>query len=149
VSNTASSVPYNLRQPLLGHGTVGWFWGSQSSGDEIRSVELSNPICRCSTLFFSSAPAKDHVQSSEEAKCTNTPDVQAIQWIWPVPIIIGVLFAPESPWYVPPPFPPAYLTVPTGGSSAKAAPKTPKKPSSPSPRPKTPTRPSTSTKQSP
>ena len=23
----------------------------------------------------------------------------AIQWIWPVPIIIGVLFAPESPWW--------------------------------------------------
>lgn len=24
----------------------------------------------------------------------------AIQWIWPVPIIIGVLFAPESPWWL-------------------------------------------------
>jgi SP family general alpha glucoside:H+ symporter-like MFS transporter len=23
-----------------------------------------------------------------------------IQWIWPVPIIIGVLFAPESPWWL-------------------------------------------------
>jgi len=22
----------------------------------------------------------------------------AIQWIWPVPIIVGVLLAPESPW---------------------------------------------------
>ena len=25
----------------------------------------------------------------------------AIQWIWPMPIIIGVLLAPESPWCVP------------------------------------------------
>jgi SP family general alpha glucoside:H+ symporter-like MFS transporter len=24
----------------------------------------------------------------------------AIQWIWPVPILIGVLFAPESPWWL-------------------------------------------------
>ncbi|KAN0090475.1 putative maltose permease [Hyaloscypha variabilis] len=24
----------------------------------------------------------------------------AIQWIWPVPIMIGVLFAPESPWWL-------------------------------------------------
>lgn len=24
----------------------------------------------------------------------------AVQWIWPVPIIIGVLFAPESPWWL-------------------------------------------------
>jgi SP family general alpha glucoside:H+ symporter-like MFS transporter len=23
----------------------------------------------------------------------------ALQWIWPVPIIVGVLFAPESPWW--------------------------------------------------
>ncbi|KAF2464714.1 uncharacterized protein BDR25DRAFT_296280 [Lindgomyces ingoldianus] len=23
----------------------------------------------------------------------------AVQWIWPVPIIIGVIFAPESPWW--------------------------------------------------
>ena len=25
----------------------------------------------------------------------------AIQWIWPVPIAVGVFLAPESPWYVP------------------------------------------------
>lgn len=24
----------------------------------------------------------------------------ALQWIWPVPLIIGVLFAPESPWWL-------------------------------------------------
>ncbi|KAH8670303.1 MFS maltose permease MalP [Tricladium varicosporioides] len=24
----------------------------------------------------------------------------AIQWIWPIPIIVGVLFAPESPWWL-------------------------------------------------
>ncbi|CAI7593015.1 unnamed protein product [Penicillium glandicola] len=24
----------------------------------------------------------------------------AIQWVWPVPIVIGVLFAPESPWWL-------------------------------------------------
>jgi SP family general alpha glucoside:H+ symporter-like MFS transporter len=24
----------------------------------------------------------------------------AIQWVWPVPIIIGVIFAPESPWWL-------------------------------------------------
>lgn len=24
----------------------------------------------------------------------------AVQWIWPVPIIVGVLFAPESPWWL-------------------------------------------------
>lgn len=24
----------------------------------------------------------------------------AIQWIWPIPIIIGVIFAPESPWWL-------------------------------------------------
>ncbi|KAJ5624645.1 hypothetical protein N7510_000954 [Penicillium lagena] len=24
----------------------------------------------------------------------------AIQWVWPIPIIIGVLFAPESPWWL-------------------------------------------------
>ncbi len=24
----------------------------------------------------------------------------AIQWIWPVPLFIGVLFAPESPWWL-------------------------------------------------
>ncbi|KAF8863924.1 putative maltose permease [Acephala macrosclerotiorum] len=24
----------------------------------------------------------------------------AIQWMWPVPIIVGVLFAPESPWWL-------------------------------------------------
>ncbi|KFY24633.1 hypothetical protein V491_02068 [Pseudogymnoascus sp. VKM F-3775] len=24
----------------------------------------------------------------------------AIQWIWPVPILVGVLFAPESPWWL-------------------------------------------------
>src|SRR4051794_9542625 len=23
----------------------------------------------------------------------------ALQWMWPVPLIIGVLFAPESPWW--------------------------------------------------
>lgn len=24
----------------------------------------------------------------------------ALQWVWPVPLIIGIAFAPESPWYV-------------------------------------------------
>jgi SP family general alpha glucoside:H+ symporter-like MFS transporter len=24
----------------------------------------------------------------------------AIQWIWPVPIMIGIILAPESPWYL-------------------------------------------------
>ncbi|KAJ6035845.1 hypothetical protein N7540_000124 [Penicillium herquei] len=24
----------------------------------------------------------------------------AVQWVWPVPILIGVLFAPESPWWL-------------------------------------------------
>ncbi|KAH9206033.1 putative maltose permease [Leptodontidium sp. 2 PMI_412] len=24
----------------------------------------------------------------------------AIQWVWPIPIIIGVIFAPESPWWL-------------------------------------------------
>jgi SP family general alpha glucoside:H+ symporter-like MFS transporter len=24
----------------------------------------------------------------------------AIQWIWPVPLFIGVIFAPESPWWL-------------------------------------------------
>ena len=24
----------------------------------------------------------------------------AVQWIWPIPIIIGVIYAPESPWYL-------------------------------------------------
>lgn len=24
----------------------------------------------------------------------------AIQWIWPVPILIGTIFAPESPWWL-------------------------------------------------
>jgi MFS transporter, SP family, general alpha glucoside:H+ symporter len=24
----------------------------------------------------------------------------AIQWIWPVPILVGVIFAPESPWWL-------------------------------------------------
>ena len=23
----------------------------------------------------------------------------AVQWVWPVPILIGVIFAPESPWW--------------------------------------------------
>lgn len=23
----------------------------------------------------------------------------AVQWVWPVPIIIGVALAPESPWW--------------------------------------------------
>lgn len=23
----------------------------------------------------------------------------ALQWMWPVPLIIGVFFAPESPWW--------------------------------------------------
>lgn len=22
----------------------------------------------------------------------------AIQWLWPLPILVGVIFAPESPW---------------------------------------------------
>ncbi len=24
----------------------------------------------------------------------------AVQWIWPIPVIIGVIWAPESPWYL-------------------------------------------------
>jgi MFS transporter, SP family, general alpha glucoside:H+ symporter len=24
----------------------------------------------------------------------------ALQWMWPLPILIGCIFAPESPWYV-------------------------------------------------
>lgn len=24
----------------------------------------------------------------------------ALQWIWPVPLIVGILFAPESPWWL-------------------------------------------------
>jgi hypothetical protein len=42
------------------------------------------------------------------------------KWIWPVPIIIGVLFAPESPWYD---FNISNLEQPlrrTGGSSVAA-----------------------------
>jgi MFS transporter, SP family, general alpha glucoside:H+ symporter len=42
-----------------------------------------------------SSAARDSVEMS----FTNSPEIQAIQWIWPVPILIGVLFAPESPWY--------------------------------------------------
>jgi SP family general alpha glucoside:H+ symporter-like MFS transporter len=43
-------------------------------------------------------------------KSTDISYFQAIQWIWPVPILIGVIFAPESPWQVPHPSPPTNLT---------------------------------------
>lgn len=31
---------------------------------------------------------------------TDTSVPFAIQWIWPVPIMIGIFFAPESPWFL-------------------------------------------------
>jgi SP family general alpha glucoside:H+ symporter-like MFS transporter len=24
----------------------------------------------------------------------------ALQWIWPIPLMIGIAFAPESPWWL-------------------------------------------------
>jgi hypothetical protein len=69
-------------------------------------MELPNTFCKGSSFLFS----YDHTHKFrhrihavqfnlllEQATKTST---QAIQWIWPVPILIGVLFAPESPWYV-------------------------------------------------
>jgi SP family general alpha glucoside:H+ symporter-like MFS transporter len=53
-------------------------------------------MCWVIGQFFAAAVNKGSVRRTDEW-AYRIPF--AIQWVWPVPILIGVIFAPESPWW--------------------------------------------------
>jgi len=53
-------------------------------------------MCWVIGQFFAAAVNKGSVRRTDEW-AYRIPF--AVQWVWPVPILAGVIFAPESPWW--------------------------------------------------
>lgn len=55
-------------------------------------------LCWVLGQLFASAVTKGFYATRHDEWVYRIP--YALQWVWPVPILIGVIFAPESPWWL-------------------------------------------------
>ncbi|KAN0090028.1 putative MFS maltose permease [Hyaloscypha variabilis] len=99
---------HNIQTLLAGEILCGIPWGvfqtlTTAYASEVCPVALRAYLCTYVNLcwvigqFIASGVLRG-VLSREDEWAYRIPF--AIQWIWPLPILIGVLFAPESPWWL-------------------------------------------------
>ncbi|TDZ39123.1 Maltose permease MAL31 [Colletotrichum sidae] len=97
----------NVKILVLGEVLCGIPWGAFQSVTPAYASEVAPVVLRpylttfinmCWVIgqFFAAAVNKGSFQHANEWSY-RIPF--AVQWVWPVPILIGVCFAPESPWW--------------------------------------------------
>ncbi|KAK0669805.1 general substrate transporter [Cercophora samala] len=97
----------NVKILVLGEVLCGIPWGAFQSVTPAYASEVAPMVLRpylttfinmCWVIgqFFAAAVNKGSVGRDDEW-AYRIPF--AVQWVWPVPIFIGLLFAPESPWW--------------------------------------------------
>ncbi|KAF7563238.1 hypothetical protein G7046_g869 [Stylonectria norvegica] len=97
----------NIKILVLGEVLCGMPWGAFQSVTPAYASEVAPTVLRpylttfinmCWVIgqFFAAAVNKGSV-SRDDQWAYRIPF--AIQWVWPVPILAGVIFAPESPWW--------------------------------------------------
>lgn len=97
----------NVKILVLGEVLCGIPWGAFQSvtpayASEVAPVKLRPYLttfinmCWVIGQFFAAAVNKGSVHRTDEW-AYRIPF--AVQWVWPVPILVGLLFAPESPWW--------------------------------------------------
>ncbi|KAF4618416.1 hypothetical protein G7Y89_g14886 [Cudoniella acicularis] len=99
---------HNIQTLLVGEILCGIPWGvfqtlTTAYASEVCPVALRAYLCTYVNLcwvigqFIASGVLRG-VLTREDQWAYRIPF--AIQWLWPIPILIGVLFAPESPWWL-------------------------------------------------
>ncbi|KAF5507916.1 Maltose permease MAL31 [Colletotrichum aenigma] len=97
----------NVKILVLGEVLCGIPWGAFQSVTPAYASEVAPVVLRpylttfinmCWVIgqFFAAAVNKGSFQHANEW-AYRIPF--AVQWVWPVPILVGVCFAPESPWW--------------------------------------------------
>ncbi|KAJ9165732.1 Sugar transporter [Coniochaeta hoffmannii] len=97
----------NVKVLVLGEVLCGIPWGAFQSVTPAYASEVAPVVLRpylttfinmCWVIgqFFAAAVNKGSVRRTDEW-AYRIPF--AVQWVWPVPILAGVIFAPESPWW--------------------------------------------------
>ncbi|KAM0331331.1 hypothetical protein ACHAQA_003002 [Verticillium albo-atrum] len=98
----------NVQVLVVGQILCGIPWGAFQSVTPAYASEVAPVILRpfCTT-FINACWVIGQLLSS--AVCRSTIDrtdnwswriPYAIQWVWPIPILVGLFFAPESPWWL-------------------------------------------------
>ncbi|KAI5462753.1 putative maltose permease [Mariannaea sp. PMI_226] len=98
----------NLAMLMVGEILCGFPWGAFQTLTTTYAAEISPPALRPYLTTYNnmcwvmgqtiSAGVLRGLLNRDDEWGWRIP--YAIQWIWPIPIIIGVLFAPESPWWL-------------------------------------------------
>ncbi|KAK0634246.1 general substrate transporter [Bombardia bombarda] len=97
----------NVQVLVLGSVLCGLPWGAFQSVAPAYASEVAPTVLRpylttfinmCWVIgqFFSAAVNKGSVNRTDEW-AYRIP--YGVQWVWPIPILIGLIFAPESPWW--------------------------------------------------
>ncbi|KAB5542841.1 general substrate transporter [Coniochaeta sp. 2T2.1] len=97
----------NIKILVLGEVLCGIPWGAFQSVTPAYASEVAPTVLRpylttfinmCWVIgqFFAAAVNKGSVQRTDEW-AYRIPF--GVQWVWPVPILLGLIFAPESPWW--------------------------------------------------
>ncbi|KAG7131460.1 Maltose permease MAL31 like protein [Verticillium longisporum] len=98
----------NVQVLVVGQILCGIPWGAFQSVTPAYASEVAPVILRpfCTT-FINACWVIGQLLSSGICRATiNRPDnwswriPYAVQWVWPIPILIGLIFAPESPWWL-------------------------------------------------
>ncbi|CZR67483.1 probable transporter (major facilitator superfamily) [Phialocephala subalpina] len=99
---------HNIQTLLAGEILCGIPWGvfqtlTTAYASEVCPVALRAYLCTYVNLCwvmgqFIASGVLRAVLSREDQWAYRIPF--AIQWLWPLPILIGVIFAPESPWWL-------------------------------------------------
>ncbi|KAM0272829.1 hypothetical protein ACHAQH_008588 [Verticillium albo-atrum] len=98
----------NVQVLVVGQILCGIPWGAFQSVTPAYASEVAPVILRpfCTT-FINACWVIGQLLSSGVCRATiNRPDnwswriPYAVQWVWPVPILLGLIFAPESPWWL-------------------------------------------------
>ncbi|GAA6059559.1 hypothetical protein JCM10212_000615 [Sporobolomyces blumeae] len=100
---------HNLPMLLAGELLCGLPWGVFQTLTTAYAAEIAPAALRpFLTTYVNLCWVMGQFISSGVIKATSTLPVTsslayripfALQWVWPIPILIGVIFAPESPWW--------------------------------------------------
>lgn len=98
----------SIEMLLVGELLCGVVWGAFQTLTVSYASEVCPVVLRVYlTTYVNACWVIGQLISSCVLKGTLSMDTQwaykipwALQWIWPIPIIIGVYFAPESPWWL-------------------------------------------------
>jgi SP family general alpha glucoside:H+ symporter-like MFS transporter len=98
----------NIQMLLGGEVLIGLAWGALQTVTNVYAAEVCPVVLRAYlTTYVQMCWIIGNIISAVALRAIDTIDSDrgykigfALQWIWPVPLIIGIYFAPESPWWL-------------------------------------------------